>query len=82
MIAQAVCTPQEPVFVAQYANSGDYDGNANSDPFMLTVPATRHFATSYRICTPTNDFPANYVGLIVPTASTGGTADLVWRRAK
>lgn len=60
----------KPIFVTQYANSGDYDGNTNSDPFMLTVPATRHYANSYRVCTPTNDFPTNFLHLIVPTAAT------------
>lgn len=58
----------KPILVTQYANSGDYDGNTNADPFMLTVPATRHFATAYRVCTPTNDFPTNFVHMIAPTA--------------
>lgn len=61
----------KPIFVTQFANSGDFDGRTNADPFMLTVPATRHYASSYRICTPTNDFPTNYVYLTVPTAATG-----------
>lgn len=61
----------KPIFLTQFANSGDFDGRTNADPFMLTVPATRHYASSYRICTPTNDFPTNYVYLTVPTAATG-----------
>jgi hypothetical protein len=60
-----------PVFVAQYANSGDYDLNDNGDPFMLTVQATRHYTTSYRLWAPHSDFPVNFAHLIVPTASTG-----------
>ena len=60
-------TSTRPVFVAQYANSGDYDGNTNADPFMVTVQATRHYANSYRVCTPTNDFPTNYVCVIAPS---------------
>lgn len=64
----------KPILVTQYANSGDYDGNTNADPFMLTVPATRHFASAYRICTPTNDFPTNFVHVIVPSASVNTIA--------
>ncbi len=70
--AGARITTTRPALVAQYANSSDYDGVVNSDPFMLLVQATRHYNTSYRLCTPTNDFPANYVHLVVPTADVGG----------
>jgi hypothetical protein len=38
---------------------------------MVQVPATRHYIQGYAIYTPTNDFPANYVNIVVPTASTG-----------
>jgi hypothetical protein len=63
----------QPIFVAQYANSGDFDTpiNPNADPFMMTVQATRHWTTGYRICTPTNDFPTNYVNIIAPSGSIG-----------
>jgi hypothetical protein len=61
-----------PILVTQYANSGDYDGNTNADPFMLTVQAVRHYASSYRICTPTNDFPTNFVNLIALSGFIGG----------
>ena len=61
----------QPIFVAQYANSGDFDTpiNPNADPFMLTVQATRHWTSAYRVCTPTNDFPTNYVNIVAPTAA-------------
>jgi HYR domain len=39
---------------------------------MLTVQAVRHYANSYRICTPTNDFPTNYVNLIALSGFIGG----------
>jgi len=60
-----------PVLVAQYAKSSDADGVVNSDPFMVQIPATRHYIQGYAIYTLTNDFPANYINIIVPTASTG-----------
>jgi hypothetical protein len=64
-------TSDRPVFVAQYANSGDFDLNDQADPFMLTVQGTRHYSSSYRLWAPHTDFPANYAHLIVPTAFTG-----------
>ena len=64
----------KPILVTQYANSGDFDGNQNADPFMVTVPATRHYANAYRICTPTNDFPTNFVSLVAPTLNAGSIA--------
>ncbi len=57
-------TATQPIFVTQYASSGDWDGNTNSDPFMLTVQAVRHFSSSYRISIPQTGFPINFVNLI------------------
>jgi hypothetical protein len=67
-------TANQPIFVAQYANSGDFDTpiNQNADPFMMTVQATRHWTTGYRICTPPNDFPTNYVNVIAPSGAIAG----------
>lgn len=64
-------TSTQPILVTQYAASGDLDGNAFSDPFMLTVQGVRHFGSSYRISTPDIDFPTNYVNIIAPTAALG-----------
>ena len=64
-------TASRPISVMQYANSADFDGNTNSDPFMVTVQAVRHYATAYRVCAPTNDFPTNFVAVIAPSASIG-----------
>lgn len=58
-----------PILVAQYANSADYDGNDNSDPFMILLQATRHYSSGYLVCTPTNDFPTNYVQIVAPTSA-------------
>lgn len=62
-------TADKPIFVAQYAPSSDYDGVVNADPFMLTVAATRHYANSYLVTTPTNDFGANFLLIIAPNAA-------------
>ena len=59
----------KPVFVVQYANSSDYDGVTKSDPFMLTVQATRHYETRYAFCTPATDFPDNFIHLIAPAGA-------------
>jgi len=75
LAAGAHIQADRPVLVAQYANSADFDPPAGSfsqgDPFMVQVPATRHYIQSYVICTATNDFPANYANIVVPTASAG-----------
>ncbi len=62
-------TATKPVFVAQYANSSDFDGVVNADPFMLTVQATKHYVNDYRVCTPTNDFAVNFIHIIAPTST-------------
>lgn len=59
----------KPILVAQYANSADYDGNVRSDPFMLLLQAVRHYSSGYIVCTPTNDFPTNYVQIVAPTSA-------------
>ncbi len=71
--AGAHFTSSKPIMLTQFANSGDWDGNTNADPFMLTVQAVRHYANSYRVCTPTNDFPTNYITVIAQSGIIGGT---------
>lgn len=73
LVNAAHITSSKPIMVTQYANSGDYDGNTNADPFMLTLQAVRHYANSYRVCTPTNDFPTNFVNVIALSGSIAGT---------
>lgn len=64
-------TATKPVLVAQFANSSDYDGVVNADPFMSQVQAVRHYTTAYMFSTPTNDFATNYLQIISPTAAAG-----------
>ena len=61
-----------PVLVAHYAASSDWDGNAQSDPFMALVQAPRHFSQAYIVCTPTNDFASHYVQVVAPISVTNG----------
>ncbi|MCX8155586.1 MAG: GEVED domain-containing protein [Verrucomicrobiae bacterium] len=60
----------KPVLLAQYATSSDFDGNPQADPFMVQVQATRHYSSAYIFVTPTNDFPVNYVQIMIPTFAT------------
>ena len=64
-------TSDQPIFVAQYANSSDYDGVQNSDPFMLTIPPTRMFLANQMICTAHADFPDNYINVVAPAGAVG-----------
>lgn len=69
LISGARISADKPILVAQYANSSDYDGRTNADPFMSIVQATRHYVSGYIVCAPTNDFPTNYIAIIAPTSS-------------
>lgn len=69
--AGARITADKPIFVAQYANSSDYDLVQESDPFMVMIPPTALYASSYTVRAPTADFPRNYVNVIVPSGSVG-----------
>jgi IgGFc binding protein/HYR domain len=64
-------TSDKPVLVAQYADSSDFDFVPNSDPFMVLVPPTALFATSYIVETPTVDFTGNYLNLMAPASAVG-----------
>jgi len=71
LTAASRISASKPVLVAQFANSSDYDGVVNADPFMSQVQAVRHYTTAYLFSTPTNDFPTNYLQIISPTAAAG-----------
>ncbi len=64
----------KPILVAQYANSSDFDFVANSDPFMVIVPPTSVYFSSYMVQTPVTDFGNNYLNL---TVSTGSVSQIV-----
>ena len=63
----------QPILVAQFANSSDFDNVIDADPFMVQVPPTSLYASSYLVETPpTNYFPSsgNYVNITAPTGTT------------
>jgi autotransporter-associated beta strand protein len=67
-----VITANAPVLVAQYSNSSDYDGVANSDPAQINLQPTRSWLGSYKVCVPpSTEFSKSYVNVVA-----GSTADL------
>lgn len=64
-------TSDKPVLVAQFSDSSDFDGVSYSDPFMVLLPPTPLYSTSYILEAPTTDFPTNYVNISTPAAGVG-----------
>lgn len=60
-----------PIYVMQYSNGQQYDGNANSDPTMISVPPVGAFDTAYTLGTPVSAFAGNYENILVPAAAVG-----------
>lgn len=69
-------TANNPIYVAQYSNSRDYDYNNISDPFMITVPPTTAFGTTYltSVLDPSFGFTPNYENIFVPTSAVGAVS--------
>lgn len=69
-------TANKPIFTVQYANSSDFDGVTQSDPFMMIVPHVNMFLNNYIISVPHENQPAlqfadNYVNIAAPAAVVG-----------
>ncbi|MBI4327315.1 MAG: HYR domain-containing protein [Chloroflexi bacterium] len=64
-------TADKPIFVAQYANSSDFDGVTEADPFMLTIPSTSLFLPDQIVSTAPAGFPTNFISVIAPNAAVG-----------
>jgi len=60
-------TSNQPIEVAQYSNSENFD-NTVSDPFMVLVPPYEQGFTDSVFATPTSGF-TNYVNITAPTAN-------------
>ena len=58
------------VHVAQFANSSDFDGVTNADPFMVIVPGRSHFSVSHSFATPGSSFGSFYIGVVAPVSVT------------
>jgi len=61
-------TSSKPTLVAQYSNGTSYDG-VTSDPFMMLIPPFEQFQSAYTVTTPASGFSANYINIVIPTAS-------------
>ena len=61
-------TSSKPTLVAQYSNGTTYDG-VTSDPFMMLIPPFEQFQSAYTVTTPATGFSANFINLVIPTAS-------------
>ena len=72
-----------PILVAQYANSYQYDG-LTGDPSMMLIPPIEQFLADYTVITPDNvavfnsnpliqfgPFPINYINLVAPATDVG-----------
>ncbi len=56
----------EPILVAQYSNSTQFDG-VTSDPFMMLIPPVEQYLNDYTLSTPSSGIDSNFANLIVPT---------------
>jgi hypothetical protein len=69
-------TANSPIQVMQYSNGNSFDGNANTDPFMVTVPPTEQFLNSYTVSSePAGadpDITQNYLNIVAPTSEVAG----------
>jgi hypothetical protein len=65
LASAAQIVADKPVLVMQYANSSDFDGVTNSDPFMVTVPARPHWSASQSFTTPGSGFATHHVNVVV-----------------
>ncbi len=71
LTAAARIVTDHPVYLAQFANSSDFDGVKNADPFMVMVPPVRAYATNHLVCTGTSDFQSHFLQIIAPAGSVG-----------
>ncbi len=65
-------TSNYPIFVAQYSDGQDWDGNPISDPTMIAIPPVSGYDTDYLVGNPpTSLFPVNYENIIAPSSAVG-----------
>ena len=70
LASAAQIVSDKPVLVMQYANSSDFDGVTNSDPFMVTVPARSHWSTTQTFTTPGTGFASYHINVVVPATAS------------
>lgn len=69
----AVITSDLPVGVTQFANSSDFDGIENADPFMANVIPSALYAVNHDLCTGPERFVDHFINIIVPQDARGST---------
>ncbi len=62
-------TANNPVYLVQYANGQEWDGDPNADPTMISIPPISEFASNYQVANESLSFTGNYENLLAPTAS-------------
>jgi hypothetical protein len=63
-----VISADHPILAAQFAHgAADNPALQIGDPFMLMVPSTAQYRTSYTFCTLHSEITNNYIHIIVPT---------------
>jgi hypothetical protein len=72
----ALITSDQPVGVTQYANSSDYDGVDDSDPFMVNVLPSSLFTYTHQVCTGPARFRSHYLNVIAPDPAARGTTSI------
>ncbi|XP_078687045.1 uncharacterized protein LOC144919468 [Branchiostoma floridae x Branchiostoma belcheri] len=71
--AYQVITSSKPIMVLQYNKGTDADG-VNTDPFMMYIPPTEHFAADYTFATvdAVGSVFDNYVNVVIKTTEKSG----------
>lgn len=64
-------TSNYPIYVMQFSNGRNYDGNSNADPMMMSVPPVSSFDTTITLSTPVTGFAGHYENIVAPTAAAG-----------
>ncbi|HVZ81118.1 MAG TPA: IgGFc-binding protein [bacterium] len=70
LTASTVITANQAINVMQFSNGSSWDGSTG-DPYMITVPSTGEYDTSYIVGAPQSNFSINYINLTVPTSVVG-----------
>ncbi|HAM73372.1 MAG TPA: hypothetical protein DCM86_17195, partial [Verrucomicrobiales bacterium] len=69
-------TSDQPISVAQFANSSDFDGVDNADPFMVNVLPSTLYTRGHVVCTGPARFSSHYINIIVPDPTARGVTQL------
>ena len=63
-----------PIYVMQYSNGQNFDGNTNSDPTMISVPPVSAYDRAFNLAAPVSAFAGNYENILVPNAGRGAVS--------